>query len=289
MTDNTLSDTEFQLEQARTLSGGKSETAIKALAWNLRVFQRRLDERRATLAQPVDIVPSHCTGTALSFDPGVLQVNKDGSGYIAIDERHFSLEDDRCEGPDGPEGSVHWITRLDASEIVALRDFLNGSKATPAQPSAGAQEEAIGYWIDWIDERRGDTARKPRFTTHQQEAFDAEMRGYRVRPVGIISTPARPAVTAADVIAYVRKWLDADDPTAWGAFERGLDRAISARPDTGDVAALREARRRLEKDADYFECPEEGAETHCRALVWVAKDIRTVLAALSKPNAPGAA
>lgn len=77
-------------------------------------------------AQPVAIVPPHCTGASLAFEPGVLHVSKDGSGYIAIDEEHFSLEDDRCQGPDGPEGSVHWITRLDASEVVALRDFLTG-------------------------------------------------------------------------------------------------------------------------------------------------------------------
>lgn len=75
---------------------------------------------------PVSIVPPTCTGISLSFDPGVLHVSKDGSGYIAIDEGHFSLEDDRADGPDGPEGSVHWITRLNASEVVALRDFLNG-------------------------------------------------------------------------------------------------------------------------------------------------------------------
>lgn len=71
------------------------------------------------------IVPPHCSGIAFVFEPGVLRVNKDGSGYIAIDEDDFALEDDRCEGPDGPEGSVHWIARLDASDITALRDFLN--------------------------------------------------------------------------------------------------------------------------------------------------------------------
>ena len=42
----------------------------------------------------------------------------------------------------------------------------------------------------------------------------------------------------------------------------------------------REAIARLQDDADYFDHPEEGAETHRRALCWVAKDIRTVLSAL---------
>lgn len=73
------------------------------------------------------IVPPHCSGSAFVFEPGMLHVNKDGSGYIAVDEDDFILEDDRCEGPDGPEGSVHWIVRLDASEITALRGFLNGA------------------------------------------------------------------------------------------------------------------------------------------------------------------
>lgn len=78
------------------------------------------------------IVPDGCTGSALAMNPGVLHVNTGGSGYIAINESDFELEDDRCEGPDGPEGSVHWIARFDASEMSALRDFLNG--ATSPQP-----------------------------------------------------------------------------------------------------------------------------------------------------------
>lgn len=73
------------------------------------------------------IVPPHCSGSSLVFEPGVLHVQKDGSGYIVVNEDDFVLEDDRCEGPDGPEGSVHWIVRMDASEIAALRDFLNGA------------------------------------------------------------------------------------------------------------------------------------------------------------------
>jgi hypothetical protein len=88
-----------------------------------------------------DIVPPHCTGSALAFEPGVLHVNKDGSGYIAINEDAFVLEDDRCEGPDGPEGSVHWIARMDASEIIALRDFLNGN--TTADRLADKIEDLI--------------------------------------------------------------------------------------------------------------------------------------------------
>lgn len=72
------------------------------------------------------IVPPHCSGYSFVFDPGVIHVNKDGSGYIAINEDDFVLEDDR----DAEGGSVHWITRLDASEVTALRDFLSGVPAT---------------------------------------------------------------------------------------------------------------------------------------------------------------
>lgn len=75
---------------------------------------------------PKDLVPAHCTGAAFCFGPGVLHVAKDGSGYLAIDEKDFELEDDRSDGPDGPEGSVHWITRITAEDMIALRDFLNG-------------------------------------------------------------------------------------------------------------------------------------------------------------------
>jgi len=77
------------------------------------------------------IVPPHCTGSRLVFDPGTLHVNKDGSGYIAVSEDDFVLEDDREEGPDGPQGSVHWIVSLAASEMAALRNFLNGQTTAP--------------------------------------------------------------------------------------------------------------------------------------------------------------
>ena len=64
---------------------------------------------------------------AFLLDPGVFVIKADGSGYIAIDESDFLLEDDRGEGPDGPEGSVHWIVRFTAAEMIALREFINKS------------------------------------------------------------------------------------------------------------------------------------------------------------------
>lgn len=62
---------------------------------------------------------------AFLLDPGVFVIKADGTGYIAIDESDFLLEDDRGEGPDGPEGSVHWIVRFTASEMAGLHEFIN--------------------------------------------------------------------------------------------------------------------------------------------------------------------
>lgn len=99
-------------------------------------------EAALSAAEPVSsIVPDHCSGTALVFQGGCLHVRKDGSGYIVVDEDDFKLEDDRCEGEHGPEGSVHWIARFPAGEMTALRNFLNGQDlpAPPAPSSARPQ------------------------------------------------------------------------------------------------------------------------------------------------------
>lgn len=94
-------------------------------------------------AQPLDLVPERCTSIAFSFEPGTLWIKKDGSGHLAINEEDFSCEDDRCEGPDGPEGSIHWIARMDASEIVALRDFLNGAQLPGPDDTQAKLDEAV--------------------------------------------------------------------------------------------------------------------------------------------------
>jgi hypothetical protein len=79
------------------------------------------------------IVPPQCSGSSFVFEPGVLHVKKDGSGYIVVNEEDFILEDDR----DAEGGSIHWIARMAASEIAALRDFLNG---IPQQHVVGLDE-----------------------------------------------------------------------------------------------------------------------------------------------------
>lgn len=84
-------------------------------------------------AQPADITSRRLSGV-LSMDGASLHMQPDGSGQIIVAENDFTLEDDRDEGPDGPQGSVHWVARLPASEIAALRDFLTGH----ARPSDDA-------------------------------------------------------------------------------------------------------------------------------------------------------
>jgi hypothetical protein len=120
--------TQDDFEPAEERAGEIADSILRAIP----AIAAALSTRPAQ--EPVAIVPPYCSGSALSFDHGVLHVSKDGSGYIAINEEDFVLEDDRCEGPDGPEGSVHWITRMDASEIIALRDFLNGNAVPAPQP-----------------------------------------------------------------------------------------------------------------------------------------------------------
>lgn len=73
-----------------------------------------------------DRITSRRPSGVLSMDGASLHIHPDGSGKIIVAEGDFTLEDDRDEGPDGPQGSVHWVARLPASELIALRDFLTG-------------------------------------------------------------------------------------------------------------------------------------------------------------------
>lgn len=108
-------------------------------------------EAALSAAEPVSsIVPDHCSGTALIFEGGCLHVRKDGSGHIVVDEDDFKLEDDRCEGEHGSEGSVHWIARFPAGEMTALRNFLNGQDL-PA-PSVAVKVKPL----EWAHEHNGD-------------------------------------------------------------------------------------------------------------------------------------
>lgn len=62
---------------------------------------------------------SGVTGAALSFEPGVLNVNRDGSGSLAFRESILEIE----QSDDG--GADYWFANLPASEVLAIRDFLN--------------------------------------------------------------------------------------------------------------------------------------------------------------------
>ncbi|WP_241065259.1 hypothetical protein [Achromobacter insuavis] len=84
-------------------------------------------------AQAANIKSRRPSGV-LSMHGASLHMKPDGSGEIIVNEDDFTLEDDRDEGPDGPQGSVHWVARLPASEIAALRNFLTGH----ARPSDDA-------------------------------------------------------------------------------------------------------------------------------------------------------
>ena len=72
----------------------------------------------------------------------------------------------------------------------------------------------------------------PRKAT-KEEAEDAWNR----RPPVNIALP-KPALAQTDgyktadptLLAVIRQWLDADDPTVWGPFERALDGLISGEP-----------------------------------------------------------
>jgi hypothetical protein len=116
------------------------------------------------------------------------------------------------------------------------------------------------------------------------------------------AAPAQPAAVegAGEPVAWAIFWRHGvtTHPTreaALAAPGRTVQEpvALYARPSPtpaadADADEMAKAVERLKADADYFDHPEDGAETHRRALCWVARDIRTVLglAALKSTAAP---
>jgi hypothetical protein len=131
-----------QIEAARQRRGEPvlSPKDVEVLLAGMRRFSTQ-EERNAArkliaeLSAPQPTEPVKVPSGVLSFHDGSLLLRADGSGYIAVHEDQFTLHDDRCEGPDGPQGSVCWIAEFPASEIAALRDFLSG------QPNSGHSEQ----------------------------------------------------------------------------------------------------------------------------------------------------
>lgn len=152
-------------------------------------------------------------GGMLAFDDGSLLVRADGSGYIAVPEDQFTLYDDQCEGPDGPQGSACWIAELPTSEIVALRDFLNGQPAQPADivktisdedQSLTAQQDAdkaearpIGDFWEWLG------------------------RAYGTRPTAYTAWNMEVAYAAGKQSAQPYPAMAGDDRAAFEAWIRG--------------------------------------------------------------------
>lgn len=70
-----------------------------------------------------------------------------------------------------------------------------------------------------------------------EPSADKAIAAWNRRPAVNIALP-KPALAKTDgyktadptLLAVIRQWLNADDPTAWGPFERALDGLISGEP-----------------------------------------------------------
>lgn len=129
--------------------------ALPALVEEVTRLRALLARDAAPQAGAMDAQPAAVSAGVLAFDPGELHIEPDGSGSLVVPEASFTLEDDRCEGPDGPQGSGHWIARIPASEMAALRGFLNGQpeSSLPAHKPDGGDAP----WADWM----GCESRRP--------------------------------------------------------------------------------------------------------------------------------
>jgi hypothetical protein len=96
---------------------------------------QRLGQSRAALsdtpapASAKVVLPQGCTGRSLSFEPGVLSLDADGSGTLTFGDEVMSKDegDDEC----GPTLTA----KLAATEILAIRDWLNEYLPPPASAS----------------------------------------------------------------------------------------------------------------------------------------------------------
>lgn len=189
-----------------------------------------LDKLRQQLAAEPAKVPSG----VLSFHDGSLLLRADGSGYIAVHEDQFTLHDDRCEGPDGPQGSVCWIAEFPASEIAALRDFLNDQLA---QSAASAEPVGEVFTMEALD-GSGDV----RSHVLLNKPLPAGTKLYAA-PVAAQPTIARvPAATVSrkggsiGSLVWTEAGRMADLPDGTMLYVGHSDRPLTAQPNTDEDA-----------------------------------------------------
>jgi len=134
----------------------------------------------AMSARPVGEGPwqDYMTGTSLAFDGGVLNLNRDGSGSFACNEREIEWE------TDDESGAACIVARIARGEAQAIRDWLNKwfppPGTTPAAPERrstpeddGMMEEAVEA-LRGIVERASDTYTKQNGHLASIEADDGE-------------------------------------------------------------------------------------------------------------------
>lgn len=73
-------------------------------------------------------------------------------------------------------------------------------------------------------------------------------------------------MTASELVAIIRNWLDTDDATHWGDFEKALDRAIGGEPSERAliVAMLRADSKTIRENASQYgeESPSDARALH---------------------------
>lgn len=97
----------------------------------------------------------YMSGAALSFEPGVLNIKRDGSGSFAFRESVLDWEQD-----DG--GPCYLVANIPVGELFAIRDYLN--EWFPPALSSTRRDERVDALGTVLEEARGIVARYRRET-----------------------------------------------------------------------------------------------------------------------------